>query len=231
MKKIVSILLCLIIVLTLVSCGENIDDMTVTTTGSTRTDISTSENIAKEDDNDSDTEETVLTADEIEWFNTEYFNGETINIRNNFLACEYDKPEEIELSQLFYNGVPDGDDITEAELDELKKEKSFVTELDTIKITEEQMDLVFEEHTGLTIDEIDRKGLESFFYLGKYNSYYLNHSDANYQLILITEGYEDVNGNIVLRYETLNSSIKVFGQVTLKDIGNNKYHFVSNNIQ
>ena len=48
---------------------------------------------------------TQLTAEELEYFNgDEFFNGEYMNIRNQFLSSLYDTPEKVDLLELFYCG-------------------------------------------------------------------------------------------------------------------------------
>lgn len=46
-----------------------------------------------------------LSDEEIADFNTEFFNGEAVKMNNMLLCSEYDTPEEINLFELFYNGV------------------------------------------------------------------------------------------------------------------------------
>lgn len=58
-----------------------------------------------------------LTEEEIAVFNTEFFNDETSNMNNMLLAGEYNRPEEIDLLQLFYNGIRQGtSEISDEEL-------------------------------------------------------------------------------------------------------------------
>ena len=51
-----------------------------------------------------------LTGAELTYFAEEWFNGDDFNIRNQFLNSLYDRPEDIDLFWLFYNGYrPAGD--------------------------------------------------------------------------------------------------------------------------
>jgi hypothetical protein len=78
----------------------------------------------------------ILSEDEIKMFNSDFFNGGSYNMNNMMLSSEYDKAENIDLFQLFYNGI-DGitDQVSEEEkalLQELNSEASY---LDIAKVT------------------------------------------------------------------------------------------------
>jgi hypothetical protein len=48
---------------------------------------------------------TALNDEELSYFNgDEFFNGEYLNIRNQFLSSTYERPEKIDMLQLFYCG-------------------------------------------------------------------------------------------------------------------------------
>ena len=49
-----------------------------------------------------------LTGDELAYFNEEFFNNDVsgTNIRNQFLVSLYERPEDIDLYELFYCGIP-----------------------------------------------------------------------------------------------------------------------------
>lgn len=56
-----------------------------------------------------------LTGAELAYFNEAFFNGEYMNIRNQFLSSLYDAPEKINLFELFYCGSGQTESITDAE--------------------------------------------------------------------------------------------------------------------
>ena len=60
-----------------------------------------------------------LTQEELDYFNQEFFNGSTGNMHNQFLTSEYTSPGEINLFELFYNGI----DGTAAQLSRTEREK------------------------------------------------------------------------------------------------------------
>ncbi len=124
-----------------------------------------------------------LTGEELRWFNEEFFNGEKdeygssgYNLRNQFINAGfnlYEKPEDIDLYQLFYC---DGTILTKEEY-----QRAFGGEemqCPAYKMTAEEMDGVLKEYTGLRLGQVDQVGLENFTYLD--GAYYWMHGDTNY---------------------------------------------------
>ena len=114
----------------------------------------------------------ILSEDEIKMFNSDFFNGGTYNMNNMMLSSEYDQAENIDLFQLFYNGI-DGitDQVSEEEkalLQELNSEASY---LDIAKVTKDEMNAFLEEKLGIRLDETQKNGLEKFYYLDQYDSF------------------------------------------------------------
>ncbi len=147
-----------------------------------------------------------LTAEELERFNTEVFNGEGFNIRNQllFLAVEAPKDyKQIDLFQLFYNGTGEPMEVTEAERQAVADAVLYGQdlELDLIKCPASEMDAVLREYVGLSLDETDKRGLDLFTYLKEYDAYYSFHSDTNYPgQVTFTSG-ERKDGKVLLYYE------------------------------
>lgn len=96
-------------------------------------------------------ESDVLSDDEIKRFNSEFFNGGTDNMNNMMLSSEYDRPENIDLFQLFYNGIGGVEDQVseeeEALLAELNSEAPY---LDIVKVTTDEMN-GFGRKAGYTV--------------------------------------------------------------------------------
>lgn len=125
-----------------------------------------------------------LSVEELDYFNgDEFFNGEYMNIRNQFLSSLYDMPEDIDLFALFYCGSGYEEVITEAELEELLAYNNWMAEpvCPCIKIRRTNMDTVFKENTGLAFADTKGIGLEKFIYLENYDAYYTYHGDTNYR--------------------------------------------------
>ena len=180
---------------------------------------------------------TTLTGEELAYFNEQFFNTADysgpigINIRNQFLCCLYEKPEDIDLFELFYNGdgthdssaAPEG--VDQAALDaalDMEHQPCPATILTT-----EQMDAVLTANTGLTLEETDQVGLDGFQYLPDFDVYYHFHGDTNYRGN-VTISASTRNGNLVsLYYED-----SFFGDgwkcVTLEEMEDGSYQFRSN---
>lgn len=75
-----------------------------------------------------------LSEKEITVFNTEFFNGDITNMNNMLLSSEYSQPDEINLFELFYNGVGGAfGEVSEDELSMLTELCSDAPYLDIIK--------------------------------------------------------------------------------------------------
>jgi hypothetical protein len=177
-----------------------------------------------------DQELTPLTQDEISWFNDEFFNGEYINIHNQFLFSIYDKPQYIDLFELFYCVTPDNQDSfpSQEEKDKVVAEEGLSEEPDCmcLKNTTADMDSVLQENMGITLDETNKVGLDKFTYLPEYDAYYYFHGDTNYIMqYTMDSGFRDMNGDIYLYY--MDSSSSTNRELLLKKNGDG-YLFYSN---
>ena len=98
-------------------------------------------------------------------------------IRPQFLRPLYGKPEDMDLSEVFYNGlgIPvTGEDIR-ASLLHLGR---WETECPTDKLPRQEMSAVLEEYLGLTLSETWKVGLD-WPYFPETDSYYHPHGDTN----------------------------------------------------
>lgn len=171
---------------------------------------------------------TPLTAEELSYFNGDkFFNGENMNIRNQFLSSLYDTPEKIDLFQLFYSGS--GQEIypTEAEKEALIARNGWDTAPDCgcDKISRATIDTLLTKNMGLTLADTDKIGLDKFTYLEKYDAYYHYHGDTNYRTVSFSKG--ERQGNIIRLFYTdtfMGDGDKV---LTLRE-KNGEYLFVAN---
>mgnify|MGYP006936160133 CR=1 FL=1 len=131
-----------------------------------------------------------LSEEELAYFNGDgFFNGDYLNIRNQFLSSTYAAPEEIDLFQLFYCGdgdadyaaPPDGVDPVALEAAMLAAEGGDAPDCPATILTTAQMDKVLEEYLGLTLAETGQVGLEHFTYLPGFDVYFYYHGDTNYR--------------------------------------------------
>ncbi len=167
-----------------------------------------------------------LSSEEISIFNTDFFNSEINNMNNMLLSSEYCNPEEIDLFQLFYNGVNGvKNQISEDEMMLLTELCSEAPYLDIVKVTVNEMDTFLQEKLGIGLEETQKIGLDSFYYLEDYESYYLIAGDTNFDWCTIVSGTWESDNILSLKYEK--KSEKGQWIVTLQKT-NNGYLFVSN---
>ena len=197
-----TIMLSLLLTILLCGCGPLIGNVE-NPDNSDNSDVSVPSGESVSDDQ----ELTPLTQDEISWFNDEFFNGEYINIHNQFLFSVYDKPQDIDLFELFYCGTPDNQDSfpSQEEKDKVVAEEGLSEEPDCMcqKNTTADIDAVPQENMGITLDETNKVGLDRFTYLPEYDAYYYFHGDTNYLGCFMKSGFRDKDGNVYLYYETL----------------------------
>lgn len=177
-----------------------------------------------------------LTGDELAYFNEEFFNNDTVdnvvglNIHNQFLTSLYERPEDIDLFELFYCGTGLPNSMSDEELQQVG---SFAPDgaqiCPTDKLPVADMDAVLLENTGLTLDETEQTGLEFFQYLPEYDAYYHSHGDTNYFYgVNITSG-ERVGNTIRLYYPDTSARYdSAWLCVTLEAQDDGSYWFVSN---
>lgn len=170
----------------------------------------------------------MLSEDEITWFNTEYFNsGDSINMRNMMLCSQYHVIADIDLFQLFYNGIPGIEQqISSEERADLTEYNEANIDLDIIKITHTQINEFLQEYAGVNLEDTNQNGLDQFIYLEEYDAYYLIHSDINYFHCNIISGTRNEDDTITLKYEMNNER----AAVTMKE-NENGYQFISNIVE
>lgn len=170
-----------------------------------------------------------LTAEELDYFNgNEFFNGEYMNIRNQFLSSLYDAPEKIDLFALFYCGSGQGIYPTEAEMAAVIAQNGWeeAPPCGCERISSAEMDTVLTRYSGLSFADTEKIGLEKFTYLKEYDAYYYYHGDTNYRMKITFSNGEREGEVIRLFY---NDTFMADGNKVLtlrqKDGG---YLFVSN---
>lgn len=143
-----------------------------------------------------------LSESEIIGFNTDFFNSEADRMNNMLLSGEYSNPGEVDLFQLFYNGTGgEADQISEEELELLTEMDSTAPYLDIMKITTGEMDTFLQERMGIGLEETKKKGLDNFYYLEEYDSYYVIAGDTNYVRCTVISGLWEADDKLRLEYE------------------------------
>lgn len=149
---------------------------------------------------------TLLTAKELDYFNgDEFFNGEYMNIRNQFLGSLYDVPGKVDLFQLFYCGSGIEEAPTEVEKAAVVKYNGWDMEPDCAcnKISRANIDAILTKYMGLILEDTEKIGLENFTYLEEYDAYYIYHGDTNYRMTVSFSGGEREGNIIRLFYDDL----------------------------
>ncbi|HKM38667.1 MAG TPA: substrate-binding domain-containing protein [bacterium] len=171
----------------------------------------------------------ILTEEELNYFNgNEFFNGEYLNIRNQFLGSLYEAPEKVDLFQLFYVGSGEEELLTPAERAAVIAANGWEQEPDCActKISGHTMDAILQQHSGIALADSKGIGLEQFTYLEEYDAYYHYHGDTNYRQGISFFAGERQEDLVRLFYEDTYSGAgeKI---LTLREKGDS-YLFVSN---
>ncbi len=147
---------------------------------------------------------------------------------NCFLVPEYRSPEEINLFDVFLNGInKESQNISKTERKKLKA-LDVIMELDICRTKREDMDAMLKLYTGYGLDEIQGVGLDAFVYLEDYDAYYIATGGTNWGFHDMLDGYWMPDGTVKLRYE---SDLGIQMAVTLRPAEGESpfgYWFVSN---
>lgn len=166
-----------------------------------------------------------LNQEELDYFNQEFFNGSTGNMHNQFLTSEYTSHGEINLFELFYNGI-DGmaAQLSQTEREQLAQLEPMAEYSNVIKVTRQEMDRVLQASLGMGLTDTQQQGLELFYYLEQQSAYYLVHGDTNFQWCTITSGTHISDRQVQLQYTKDDGTA---WEVTLESRGDS-YVFCSN---
>lgn len=159
-----------------------------------------------------------LSADELAWFNEQFFNDPENKIPNSFLNCEYSSAAEIDLYELFYDYTSDESGLSDQERF-LLKELGVDVDLDIAKISADDVEKVLLEYAGLTLQETQRVSVDKLTYLSEYDAYYLARGDSHFTYYTMEKGMKREDGIVKLQYAG--------GEVILS-AQEAEYHFISN---
>ena len=152
-----------------------------------------------------------------------YFN----KVENNgFLCSEYSNTKDISLIQLIYNGAGISEEMTEQERADYKEE----IYTDITKIPKKALEDLTKNKLNTELTSIN--GYEEFeknFYSEKYDCYYLQHGDTNYQAVEFISGEKNNDGTYTFVYNG-------YSHVTYKEsqfklncyVNDNVYTIISN---
>lgn len=167
-----------------------------------------------------------LTESELIGFNTGFFNSEADLMNNMLLSSEYRTPDEIDLFQLFYHGINGtAGQISEEEIELLAEMNSEALYLDIMKVSKDDMESFLQERLGIGLNETNQEGLNNFYYLKEYDSYYVIAGDTNYEYCTVLSGLWESDDRLRMVYTKEGGEGR--WEVTLQK-GKDGYLFVSN---
>ena len=198
-----------------------------------------------------------LSKREIKWFNESYFNQGYLQegavafegIRNQFLTHEYAKPEDINVSEIFYNGA--GEEMTETDwlclsgearwkyplytgtmvlLTEEEHKEVAQIDVDVSRVSYDTMDTIMTTYTGLST--WGTRGLESLYFNKHDGVFYKFHGDTNTVYVQVVGGHYNTDGTISLYYVRDGSANWIDEVTDLYEVvlrpERNGYQFISN---
>ena len=168
----------------------------------------------------------VLAPDDLRWFAESFFNSTDFpaRLRNAMLQSEYDKCLDVDLFQLFYDGVNGFGNVSDEERAALAAVVPMAETLDIIKVTASEMTDALDGLIRQRFDTCNQVGLENFTYLSEYDAYYIAHGDTNFAFVTMLSGERTGDDRVTLHYEQ-DSGRR--GCVTLRE-KDGEYVFVSN---
>ncbi len=177
-------------------------------------------------------EEIEITLDNIyNYFSTDYTNIDFLEFNNLFLACQYEKPSEIDLNTILYHGLGTlSNDITSEERETLNNyfDSDIIEKVGLTKISESELNDYLKNKIGLKIGEFN--GALNYIYVEKYKAYYRYHKTDT---ILIPESdldfksVEKTDDNLYKVVYTRNSEKNIEYEVKFKVV-NGVLQFLSN---
>ena len=169
----------------------------------------------------------VLSGGEIQYFNESFFNQEEDPdaIRDHFLIPEYERPEDIDLYDLFYCGVPVATGETVSGWQRLSSnDPDAACPTDILPVS--AMDAVLRQYTGKGFQDMDMTTLKGFDHPEE--GYYTHaHGDTNFATeIQVFAGERE--GDTVTLYYTLLWAPSDWHCLTLQEGEDGSYQFRSN---
>ena len=149
---------------------------------------------------------------------------------NGFLQCSYSKPAEINLAMALYTGAGiDQRGITREEEQAYTQQTGYSIETDITKLTTAQINDILRKKAGISLRDITTPF--RWVYLKAYDAYYYQHGDTNYSPVKCVSGYQ--LGNTVVIDCTGSfldtDKIRTSCTVTLKIVGSDShFNFYSN---
>lgn len=118
-----------------------------------------------------------------------------------FLSC-YERPEDIDLQQVFYTGAGCPREQLEEKEKELLLERLSMPEFVTsvTKVPEEYIEGLLARKAGITYEQSNRP-LDGWAHIGRYGAWYHLHGDTNRQFIRCTDAWQQ-GDTVIVHYQT-----------------------------
>lgn len=149
--------------------------------------------------------ETIYSSDQLKKyekdFNTFEINGFIVSTNT------YTKPSEIDLEDVFYSGAGFNNHVSKEEIEEYKKLAKY-HETDIVKITTEQAEKLYYYNTGEKLENLKER-LKNWIYIEKYDAYYKEVSDTNFEKVSCIKGVMDEKNKIMKIQLSNNRTISV----------------------
>lgn len=160
-----------------------------------------------------------LTAKELEYY-TAFVNDVS---NNGFLGSKYDRPQDVDINEVFYNGCGFPDTLTE-------EERKLLPEIwtDYTKVTTAQINEILNKRLGLQLEDMTHPLY--YLYVEEGDFYFFQHGDTNYMPYTCTEGKWIEDSVLELKCKAEYNEEYYSCAVQLKRV-EDELHFVSNRAQ
>ncbi len=118
-----------------------------------------------------------------------------------FLLSAYERPEDIDLEQVFYSGAGyPREELSGKELERyLRKISQDELHTGVTKLTEDQIEDLLTRKAGISLEDCTRP-LENWTYMDRYKAYYHQHGDTNQRRVTCTDGWQQ-GDTLVIHYQ------------------------------
>ena len=155
------------------------------------------------------------------------------------LSSTFSQPEDVDLYEFFYDGIPGVEGPSDEELHSLYSEDAFDEDGSlmgppTDRLPREELDKVLRQYFGLGLEETAGRGLNRLRYNAGTDCYYHCHGDTNQEFRQVWEARQLEDGTVLFTYgngfwaDLTDGNYPQLWTAALRPDGNGKYLVVSN---
>lgn len=155
------------------------------------------------------------------------------------LSSDFAAPADVDLHELFYDGIPgqgwaDREELIALSGEDLSTEDGDWPGPGTDRLPRQEMDRVLRQYFGLSLEETAKRGLDSFGYLADRDCYYHCHGDTNQeprrveQVRLLDDGTVLFTYRSSFRNDLTEGQFPQYSTARLQPDGEGKYRILSN---